>query len=152
MDHWGRLSYLSLLFFGTLHSDGYIFPLSLVAQRIKRLPAMQETPVWSLGQEDTLEKEMVTYSYILIWRIPGTEEPGRLQTLGSQGVRHDWSDLAWVPLRDEDSLQGGLSRPVSRWLSASYPSPTFHHLAVSSKDPLIHPNHKNSSPCHPQTR
>ena len=89
----------------------------LVVQLVDNLPAMQETWVQSL------EKEMATYSCILAWRIPETEEPGRLQPLGSQRVRHDWIDLAWVPLRDGDSLQGGLSRPVSRWLSVSYPAP-----------------------------
>ena len=56
---------------------------SLVAERLKRLPAMRETWVQSL------EKEMATYSCILAWRIPETEEPGRLQPLGSQRVRHD---------------------------------------------------------------
>ena len=56
---------------------------SLVAQRLKHLPPMQETWVWSLGQEDPLEKEMVTHSSILAWQIPGTEEPGRLQSLES---------------------------------------------------------------------
>ena len=53
---------------------------SLVAQRLKRLPAMQETQVPSLGQEDPLEKEMATYSSILAWRIPWMEEPGRLHS------------------------------------------------------------------------
>ena len=57
---------------------------SLVAQRLKCLPAMQETWVQSLGQEDPLEKEMATHSSILTWRIPRTEEPGRLQSMGSQ--------------------------------------------------------------------
>ena len=57
---------------------------------IKNLPAMQETWVRSLGQEDTLgEKEMVTHSSILTWRIPWTEEPGGLQSTGSQRVRYD---------------------------------------------------------------
>ena len=60
-----------------------------MAQIVKILPAMQETQVQSLGQEDTLEKEMATHSSILAWRIPWTEEPGRLQSLGSQRVRHD---------------------------------------------------------------
>ena len=62
---------------------------SLVAQRIKRLPAMQETWVRSLGWENPLEKEMATYSSILAWRIPWTEEPGRLQSTGLQRVGHD---------------------------------------------------------------
>ena len=63
---------------------------SLVAQMVKNLPAMQETWVRPLGWEDLLEKEMVTHSSILAWRIPWTEEPGGLQPMGLQRVRHDW--------------------------------------------------------------
>ena len=62
---------------------------SLVVQMVKRLPTMQETRVQSLGQEDLLEKEMATHSSILAWKIPWTEEPGRLQSMGSQRVGHD---------------------------------------------------------------
>ena len=62
---------------------------SLVAQRIKNLPAMQEAQVQSLGQEDPLEKEMTTHSGTLAWKNPRTEEPGRLQSTGLQRVRHD---------------------------------------------------------------
>ena len=62
-------------------------PTSLVAQTVKRLPTMQETRVQSLGWEDPLEKEMATHSSILAWKIPRTEEPGRLQSMGSQRVR-----------------------------------------------------------------
>ena len=62
---------------------------SLVAQSVKRLPAMQETQVRSLGREDPLEKEMATCSSILSLRIPWTEELGGLQSTGSQRVRHD---------------------------------------------------------------
>ena len=63
---------------------------SLVAQTVKNLPAMQVTWVRFLGQEDPLGKEMATHSSILAWRIPWTEEPGGLQSMGSQRVRHDW--------------------------------------------------------------
>ena len=62
---------------------------SLVAQQVMNLPAMQETWVQSLGWEDPLEKEMATHSSILAWRIPWTEDPGRLQSMGSQRVGHD---------------------------------------------------------------
>ena len=65
------------------------FLASLVAQRLKRLPAMWETWVRSLGGEDPLEKEMATHSSILAWKIPWTEEPGGLQSMGSQRVGHD---------------------------------------------------------------
>ena len=60
-----------------------------MAQRLKSLTAMQETQVQSLGQEDPLEKEMATHSSILAWEIPWTEEPGGLQSMGSQRVGHD---------------------------------------------------------------
>ena len=63
--------------------------VSLVAQTVKNLPAMHETQVWSLDEEDPLEKEMATYYSILAWRIPWTEEPGGLQSMESQRVGHD---------------------------------------------------------------
>jgi len=60
-----------------------------VTQMVKNLSAMQETWVRSLGQEESLEKGMVTHSSILAWRLPWTEEPGGLQSMGSQRVRHN---------------------------------------------------------------
>ena len=62
---------------------------SLVAQIVKHLPVMWEIRVVSLGLEDLLEKGMATHFSILAWRIPGTEEPCELQSVGSQRVRHD---------------------------------------------------------------
>ena len=62
---------------------------SLVAQMVKRLPTMWENWVQSLGWEDPLEKEMETHSSTLAWKIPWMEKPGRLQSMGSQRVRHD---------------------------------------------------------------
>ena len=71
-----------------------MFPLflpwaSLLAQMVKNLPVMQETWIQYLAQEDPLEKGMTTHSSILSWRIPWTEEPGGLQSMGLQRVRHD---------------------------------------------------------------
>ena len=63
--------------------------MSLVAQTVKNLPAMQEMRVRSLDQEDPLEKEMVTHSSIFAWRSPCTEEPGGLQSIGWQRVGHN---------------------------------------------------------------
>ena len=60
-----------------------------VAQMVKPLPAMGKTQVRSLGQEDSLEKKMATHSSTLAWRIPWREEPGRLQSMGSQKARHN---------------------------------------------------------------
>ena len=60
-----------------------------MTQMAKNQPAMQETWVQSLGREDPLEKEMATHASVLTWRIPWTEEPGKLQSMGSQRVGHD---------------------------------------------------------------
>ena len=65
--------------------------LSLVAQMVKNLPAMQETRVRSLGWEDPLEKDMATHCSILAWKIAWTEEPGGLRSVGSQRVGHSWA-------------------------------------------------------------
>ena len=73
---------------GLLPATYWPFP-TLVAQMVKRLPTLRETQVQSLGREDPLEKEMATHSSILGWKIPWTEEHGRLQSMGSQRVRHD---------------------------------------------------------------
>ena len=84
VDGWGCVS--SLLFIWGQTMVG----ASLVAQRVKCLPTMLETWVRSLGQEDPLEKEMAAHSRMLAWKIPWTEKPGRLQSMGSQRVGHDW--------------------------------------------------------------
>ena len=68
---------------------GSIVGASLVAQMVKNPPAMQETQVQSLGWENLLEKGTAIHSSILAWRIPWTEESGRLQSMGSQRVRHE---------------------------------------------------------------
>ena len=68
-----------------------------MAQTVKRLSTMPETRVQPLGQEDPLEKEMATHSGILAWKIPWTEEPDRLQSMGSQRVRH-MSDFTFFAL------------------------------------------------------
>ena len=66
-----------------------VYRASLMSQTVKQLPAIQETWVRSLGYEDPLEKEMATHSSTLAWKIPWTEEPGRLQSVVLQKVRHD---------------------------------------------------------------
>ena len=76
---------------------------SLVAQTVKHLPAMRETWVQSLGWEDPLEKEMATYSSTLAWKMPWTEEPGRLQSMGLQRVGHGGAtSLSLSALKLED--------------------------------------------------
>ena len=67
------------------------YEASLMVQRVKNLPAMQEIQVRSLGQEDPLLEGMANHSSILAWRIPWTKEPGVLQSMELQSVRHDWA-------------------------------------------------------------
>ena len=102
---WGFLGKLVILIFGMIGhwvvqvewgSYPYLFVIhfnwaSLVTQTVKNPPAVQETWVRSLGQKDILEKEMATRSSTLGWKIPWTEEPGRLQSKGLQRVGHGWA-------------------------------------------------------------
>ena len=83
---------------------GFIVP-SLVAQTVKRLSAMLETQVRSLGREDPLEEGMTTHSIIHAWRIPWTEEPGRLQSMGLQRTGHDRATLLIAFLNILDKAQ-----------------------------------------------
>ena len=78
---------LNLLFFLAWKSIRDWPNTSLVAQMVKCLSTMQETRVRSLGWEDPLEKEMAVYSRTIAWKVPWTEEPGRLQSMGSQRVK-----------------------------------------------------------------
>ena len=76
----------------------YSLRASLVAQMVKNLPAVWETWVGSLGQDDPLEEEMATHSRILAWETPWTEEPGGLQSRGSQRVGHNWATNTKLPV------------------------------------------------------
>ena len=88
MNIWRQLGALHSL--GTVESNHLLlWTKLLVAQMVKNLPSMQETRVQSLGWEDPLEEEVATHSRILAWRIPWTQEPGGLQSMGSQRVGHD---------------------------------------------------------------
>ena len=94
----------------------YIY-ISLVAQRVKRLPAMQETWVWSLGQEDPLEKEMATHSSILAWKIPWTEKLGRPQSMGSQRVGHDWATSLSLYKQKNKVVKLEVMVPGENWMN-----------------------------------
>ena len=87
-----------------------------MAQRLKCLPAIQETRVRSLGREEPLEKEMATHCSILAWKVPRTEEPGGLQSMGSQRAGHDWATNTYT-----------YTLVVSYWsnLTSISDSPTF---------------------------
>ena len=69
----------------------YYLRASPLGQKVKNLPTMRETWVWSLGRGDPLEKGVATHSSIFVWRIPWTEEPGGIQSMGSRRVRQDWA-------------------------------------------------------------
>ena len=90
----GEFHIILMVYLGTvqrvfLQNLQYYERTSLVAQTVKRLSTMQETRVRALGWEDPLEKEMAIHSSTIAWRIPWTEEPGRLQSMGTQRVGHD---------------------------------------------------------------
>ena len=99
---------------------------SLVAQMVKRLPTMQETWIQSLGQEDLLEKEMVTHSSTLAWKIPEMEEPGRLQSMALQRVEHDWvTSLSFLSPSLEDRFILKTSDVVVSFASCPFISRLF---------------------------
>ena len=100
---------------------------SLVAQTVKRLSAMQETRVWSLVWEDPLKKEMAAHSSILAWRIPGTGEPGRLPSMGSQRMGHDWVTL----LSYFQHKNSSLCQPLSTlFIYFTFLCSKYHHLLL----------------------
>ena len=104
----------------------------LVAQMVKCLPTMWETQVQSLGWEDPLEREMAPYSSILAWKIPWTEEPGRLSSLGSQ--RATWASLG-IQMSDFTFLENRGSPPLSTFLPFPIAlSSSFFLLAMSPSD------------------
>ena len=91
-NRWGNSGKNERVYIGGLQNHCHQgIKTSLVAQMINRLPTMWKTQVQYLDWEDLLEKEMATHSSTLSWKIPWMEEPGRLQSMGSQRVRHDWA-------------------------------------------------------------
>ena len=102
---------------------------SLVAQTVKHLPTIRETQVRSLGWEDPLEKETATHSSTLAWKIPWTEEPGRLQSMGSQRVQHDWAT----------SLSSKRAYVIPRSTTPRAPA-----LQQSTVDPYVLRRHSNT--------
>ena len=88
----------------------------LVPQTVKNLPAMQEIWVWPLGQENPLEKETATHSSVPAWKIPWTEEPGGLQSMGLQRTEHNWATNTHNPHYRECNLVQPLWKTVWRFL------------------------------------
>ena len=126
----------------------YIAGASLVAQRVKRLPAMQETWVQSLGQEDPLKKEMTIHSSTVAWKIPWIEKPGRLQSMGSQRVGHDWAtSLHFHVLSTYSRLKSSLYQIYRQYFIKSQifsHLPKFIFLDIFLKFQLVNVFSKNS--------
>ena len=135
---------------------------SLVTQTIKNLPAMQETWVWSLGQEDPLEEGMAAHSSILAWEIPWTEEPGWQQSMGSQRVKHNWTtkhstaqqrpkvvllikQMGILPRRKSEAPGHCLMPrlPVAQFLVAFPQQPLFHKIWAQSKIEFSKPQNRS---------
>ena len=103
---------------------------SLVAQMVKHLPTVRETPVQSLGGEDLLDKGMATHSSTLAWKIPWTEEPGRLQSMGSQRVRHDW--VTSLSLSVKYYLDQYKLEHINTWVSLSSDQPQWSSFCFAT--------------------
>ena len=111
------------------------FPLGMdmMAQTVKDPPAMQETCVWSLSREDPLEKGMATYSSILAWRNPGTEEPDGLLSMGSQKSQTQVSDFTFISYLNADFQVGWISGSAGPTSSLRHPSRSWE-AAMSPLD------------------
>ena len=122
---------------------------SLLAQLVKNLPAVQETWVWSQGREDPLEKEMASHASTLAWKIPWTEEPGGLQSMGSQRVRHDrvtntfaftfhsvFGPLRWLSGKESTCNAGdvGSTPGLGRWSGGGHGHPLQYSCLESPMD------------------
>ena len=99
------IAQILVLFLGNYYELCWSHQASLVAQMGKHLPTMWETQVRSLGWEDPLEKEMATHPSTLAWRIPCGEEPGRLQSTGSQRVGHDFT-FTFIMFLERNKVNG----------------------------------------------
>ena len=104
LHHQHPLQYLNMLF---THQSSVetLLGIFLVVQLVKNPTAMQETWVWSLGWEDPLEEDKATHSSILAWRISWTEDPGGLQSMGSQRVRHNWATKHSTTLGTQQNMR-----------------------------------------------
>ena len=130
---------------------GWFTEASPVTQTVKNLPATQETWVWSRGWEDSLEKGTATHSSILVWRIPWTEEPGGLESMGSQRVGHDWATFTLLGPRDRRAgtcFKGWLQCPFLQDALGTLPHYRLEELClpttVKSECSQIKYQHKNN--------
>ena len=125
----GKITQMALVLCSSITSFPGGSVVSLVAQRIKRLPAMWETRVRSLGWEDPLEKEMATHSSTLAWRIPWTERPGRQLSMGLQRVGQDWKTLlTYLKLSCFKETGGGV---ISQFFCPSENTSNYRYQKIS---------------------
>ena len=111
---------------------------SLVAESVKNLPAVQETRVQSLGWEDPLEKVIASHSSILAWKISWTEEPGGLQSMGSQRLGHDW-ETSLSPAKMADSKESACDAGYPGLSPGSGRSPGEGHGSPCQYSRLLNP-------------
>ena len=131
-------------------SSSFMGPL--VAQVVKNLPAMQETQVRSRGQEVPLKKGIATHSSIFAWRIPWTKESGRLQSVGSQRVRHSWATVTSLQFTSVAQSCPTLCDPMNQstpGLPVHHQLPEFTQTHVHRVGDGIQPSHPLSSPSPP---
>ena len=108
-------------------------------QKVKSLPPVWEIQVWSLGREDPPEKEMGTHSSILGWKIPWTEEPDRLQSIRSQGVRHSWAHTHTFQFNSvQFSSVGQLCPTLCDPMNCSMPGLPVHHQLPEFTQTHVH--------------
>ena len=108
------------------------YTIYVVAQRVKRLPTLWETRVWTLGQEEPLEKEMATHFSTFAWKIPWTEKPGSLQSMGSQRVRHHWATLlTYLNIKKRTQLHPSTENWIKDLLSITPPIRTRPSIPLS---------------------
>ena len=120
-----------------------------MAQRVKCLPAVQETWVQSLGWEDPLEKEMATHSSTFAWKIPWTEKPGRLQSMGLLRVRHDWAtalSLSYLYHRKTKINKSYSAMESTFWALKDWFPPLYDPLLISVMDTVRVNRHVSHSP------
>ena len=111
----------------------YFTGASLVAQRVKHLLTLQETWVQSLGREDPLEKAMAPHSSTLAWKIPWTEKRGRLQSMGSQRIGHDWVTSLHLATKQQQLSQDKTHKPGDMFTPSQLCSSLTHQPTVKHR-------------------
>ena len=118
----------TLTYVHTPFLQGLLSNRASLVQMVKNLPAVRKTWVQPPSQEDHLEKKMATHSSILAWRIPWAEEPGRLQSMGSQRIEHNWATNTFIPTRPIYQQVSKWQRLLHIFLWAIFPQPRISFI------------------------